>query len=155
MVIFFYFNLCGPMCSSLDFALSHIAISVTFWLIVQFCFYLHEFKYFLFCISSEQSEQNCWKPTVCMNFCCDFLSFVKQTATEDNPGWVALKDHTVQHLFQAPCVHKSCLLPSSVVYLFSFEPHRDVTYSIHRDSQYSFLPHWYVDEITRSQASHH
>uniref|UniRef100_A0A671XWK7 Decapping nuclease n=1 Tax=Sparus aurata TaxID=8175 RepID=A0A671XWK7_SPAAU len=76
----------------------------------------------------SQLIKNCWKPTVCMNFCCDFLSFVKQTATEDDPG---------------------------VVYLFSFEPHRDVTYSIHRDSQYSFLPHWYVDEITRSQLSPH
>ncbi|XP_041673299.1 decapping and exoribonuclease protein [Cheilinus undulatus] len=71
-----------------------------------------------------KNEQNCWKPTVCMNFCCDFLSFVKQTVTEDNP---------------------------SVVYLFCYEPHRDVTYSIHRDSQYSFLPQWYVEEITRSQ----
>ncbi|XP_045884839.1 decapping and exoribonuclease protein [Micropterus dolomieu] len=69
-----------------------------------------------------KNEHNCWKPTVCMNFCCDFLSFVKSVATEDNP---------------------------SVVYLFSFEPHRDVTYSIHKDSQYSFLPHWYVEEMSR------
>nr|XP_046270460.1 decapping and exoribonuclease protein [Scatophagus argus] len=68
-----------------------------------------------------RNEHNCWKPTVCMNFCCDFLSFVKATATEDNPG---------------------------VVYLFSYEPYRDVTYSVHRDSQYSFLPHWYVEEMT-------
>ncbi|CAJ1074982.1 decapping and exoribonuclease protein [Xyrichtys novacula] len=74
-----------------------------------------------------KNEQNCWKPTVCMNFCCDFLSFVKQTVTEDDP---------------------------SVVYLFSYEPHRDVTYSLHRDSQYSFLPQWYMEEITRSQDSH-
>ncbi|XP_060882821.1 decapping and exoribonuclease protein [Labrus mixtus] len=71
-----------------------------------------------------KNEHNCWKPTVCMNFCCDFLSFVKQTATEDNP---------------------------SVVYLFCYEPHRDVTFSIHRDSQYSFLPRWYLEGITRSQ----
>ncbi|XP_076020686.1 decapping and exoribonuclease protein [Genypterus blacodes] len=70
-----------------------------------------------------KNEYNCWKPTVCMNFCCDFLSFVRSLVTEDNP---------------------------SVVYLFSWEPHRDVTYSIHRDSQYSFLPHWYIEEITKS-----
>ncbi|XP_034751223.1 decapping and exoribonuclease protein isoform X1 [Etheostoma cragini] len=70
-----------------------------------------------------KNEHNCWKPTVCMNFCCDFLSFVKRIATEDNP---------------------------SVVYLFSWEPHRDVTYSVHRDSQYSFLPRWYVEEMTSS-----
>lgn len=38
--------------------------------------------------------------------------------------------------------------PSSVVYLFSYEPYRDVSYTIHRDSHYSFLPHWYVEEIT-------
>lgn len=74
-----------------------------------------------------KNEENCWKPTVCMNFCCDFLSFVKRVVTEDN--------------------HK-------VVYLFSWEPRRDVTYSIHRDSQYSFLPHWYIEEMTRSQHSH-
>ncbi|KAM9843227.1 decapping and exoribonuclease protein [Aulostomus maculatus] len=73
-----------------------------------------------------KNEHNCWKPTVCMNFCCDFLSFVKHVATEDHPG---------------------------VVYLFSWEPHRDVTYSVHRDSQYSFLPHWYVKEIASSPDS--
>lgn len=38
----------------------------------------------------------------------------------------------------------------SVVYLFSWEPHNDVTYSVHRDSRYSFLPDWYIKEITRS-----
>nr|XP_020475522.1 decapping and exoribonuclease protein [Monopterus albus]XP_020475523.1 decapping and exoribonuclease protein [Monopterus albus]XP_020475524.1 decapping and exoribonuclease protein [Monopterus albus]XP_020475525.1 decapping and exoribonuclease protein [Monopterus albus] len=75
-----------------------------------------------------KSEYNCWKPTVCMNFCSDFLSFVKHVATEDSP---------------------------SVVYLFSWQPHRDVTYSIHRDSKYSFLPHWYVKEMTSNQDSHH
>ncbi|KAM4598492.1 decapping and exoribonuclease protein [Polymixia lowei] len=68
-----------------------------------------------------KNEYNCWKPTVCMNFCCDFLSFVKSVVREDDP---------------------------SVVYLFSWEPQRDVTYSIHRDSQYSFLPHWYIEEMT-------
>ncbi|XP_037648216.1 decapping and exoribonuclease protein [Sebastes umbrosus] len=75
-----------------------------------------------------KSEQNCWKPTVCMNFCADFLSFVKRFATEDNPG---------------------------VVYLFSCEPHRDVTYSVHKDSEYTFLPKWYVDGMTSSQDSRH
>ncbi|KAF5891814.1 decapping and exoribonuclease protein, partial [Clarias magur] len=32
-----------------------------------------------------KNEQNCWKPTVCMNFCSDFLSFVKSVVKEDNP----------------------------------------------------------------------
>ncbi|XP_028268450.1 decapping and exoribonuclease protein [Parambassis ranga] len=73
-----------------------------------------------------KNEYNCWKPTVCMNFCCDFLSFVKRVVTEDS---------------------------KSVVYLFSWEPRRDVTYSVYRDSQYSFLPDWFVEEMS-SQDSH-
>ncbi|KAJ0058117.1 hypothetical protein NL108_007402, partial [Boleophthalmus pectinirostris] len=32
-----------------------------------------------------KGEYNCWKPTVCMNFCNDFLTFVKQVVCEDNP----------------------------------------------------------------------
>lgn len=75
-----------------------------------------------------KNEHNCWRPTVCMNFCSEFLSFVQRIATED------------------------C---HSVVYLFSWEPYRDVTYSIHRDSQYSFLPHWYIKEMSSIPDSHH
>uniref|UniRef100_A0A3P8SWZ4 Decapping nuclease n=1 Tax=Amphiprion percula TaxID=161767 RepID=A0A3P8SWZ4_AMPPE len=75
-----------------------------------------------------KNEYNCWRPTVCMNFCCDFLTFVKRTVTEDSP---------------------------SMVYLFSWEPHRDVTFSVHRDSQFSFLPRWYVEEMTRRPDSQH
>ncbi|XP_006791528.1 decapping and exoribonuclease protein [Neolamprologus brichardi] len=73
-----------------------------------------------------KNEYNCWKPTVCMNFCCDFLSFLKRVVTEDSPR---------------------------VVHLFSWDPYKDVTYSAHRDSQYCFLPHWYVEEMTRSEDS--
>lgn len=47
------------------------------------------------------------------------------------------------------------VVPSSVVYLFSCEPHRDVTYSVHKDSEYTFLPKWYVDGMTSSQDSRH
>lgn len=75
-----------------------------------------------------KSEPNCWKPTVCMNFCCDFLSFVKQVVTEDNP---------------------------SLVHLFCYEPYRDVTFTVHRDSQYSFLPQWYVEGIPRTKEPNH
>lgn len=75
-----------------------------------------------------KNEYNCWRPTVCMNFCCDFLTFVKRTVTEDSP---------------------------SVVYLFSWEPRRDVTFSVHRDSQFSFLPRWFVEEMSRRPDSHH
>uniref|UniRef100_A0A1A8JGC7 Decapping nuclease n=1 Tax=Nothobranchius kuhntae TaxID=321403 RepID=A0A1A8JGC7_NOTKU len=75
-----------------------------------------------------KNEPNCWKPTVCMNFTCDFLSFLKRIATEDNP---------------------------SVVYLVSWEPLKDVTYSVHRDSCFSFLPLWYVEAMGSCQDSHH
>ncbi|XP_046873311.1 decapping and exoribonuclease protein [Hypomesus transpacificus] len=70
-----------------------------------------------------KNENNCWKPTVCMNFCSDFLSFVKSVVREDNPR---------------------------VVYLFSRDPHKDVTFTIHRDLHYSFLPDWYVRELTKT-----
>lgn len=43
------------------------------------------------------------------------------------------------------------LLLFSVVYLFSYEPHGDVTFTVHRDSQYSFLPPWYVEELIGRQ----
>ncbi|XP_061879964.1 decapping and exoribonuclease protein-like isoform X1 [Entelurus aequoreus] len=69
---------------------------------------------------AEQCEGNFWKPNVCMNFCSKFLSFVKKVATEDDP---------------------------CVVYLFSREESSDVTYSVHRNSSYSFLPDWYVEEM--------
>lgn len=72
-----------------------------------------------------KGEYNCWKPTVCMNFCNNFLTFAKQVVSEDDP---------------------------SVVYLFSWEPQKDVTYTIHRDSQYCFLPKWFVEDMTRTQA---
>ncbi|TRY93049.1 hypothetical protein DNTS_025173 [Danionella cerebrum] len=68
-----------------------------------------------------KSEYETWKPTVCMNFCNDFLSFVKSVVREDNPG---------------------------LVYLFSWEPRREVCFSIHRDSAYSFLPDWYLHATT-------
>ncbi|XP_056437818.1 decapping and exoribonuclease protein [Gadus chalcogrammus] len=65
-----------------------------------------------------KNEYNCWKPTVCMNFCCEFLSFVRTVVREDSPR---------------------------VVHLFSWDPHQDVTYTVHRDSSYCFLPPWYVE----------
>lgn len=73
-----------------------------------------------------KNEYNCWRPTVCMNFCCEFLSFVRSVVREDNPR---------------------------VVYLFSWDPQNDVTFTIHRDSHYSFLPDWYVGELA-THSSH-
>ncbi|XP_026063236.1 decapping and exoribonuclease protein [Carassius auratus] len=75
-----------------------------------------------------KNEYNCWKPTVCMNFCNDFLSFVKSVVTEDNPR---------------------------VVYLFTWDPHRDVSFTVHRDSQYTFLPEWYIRDTSSPHSSQH
>lgn len=75
-----------------------------------------------------KNEFNCWKPTVCMNFCNDFLSFVKSVVKEDDPR---------------------------LVYLFTWDPHRDVTYAVHRDSQYTFLPEWYIKDMSSHPSSHH
>uniref|UniRef100_A0A9J8AZK7 Decapping nuclease n=1 Tax=Cyprinus carpio carpio TaxID=630221 RepID=A0A9J8AZK7_CYPCA len=70
------------------------------------------------------NEHNCWKPTACMYFCDEFLSFVKSVIKEEDPR---------------------------LVYLFTWDPHRDVTFTVHRDSQYQkvFLPEWYIKD-TRS-----
>lgn len=78
-----------------------------------------------------KNEHNCWRPTVCMNFCSDFLSFVKSVVKDDDDP--------------------------RLVYLFAWEPHRDVSYSVHRDSEYTFLPDWYVKEMTNHHApkKHH
>lgn len=75
-----------------------------------------------------KNEQNCWKPTVCMNFCNDFLSFVKSVVKEDDPR---------------------------LVYLLEWDPHRDVTYTVHRDSPFTFLPEWYVKDTRSHHSSHH
>ncbi|KAK0147402.1 Decapping and exoribonuclease protein [Merluccius polli] len=75
-----------------------------------------------------KNEYNCWKPTVCMNFCCEFLSFVRTVVREDNPR---------------------------VVHLFSWDPHQDVTYSVHRDTTYCFLPPWYVEGMASSSNPPH
>ncbi|XP_077474803.1 decapping and exoribonuclease protein-like [Stigmatopora argus] len=69
---------------------------------------------------TAEDKDNSWRPTVCMNFCSEFLSFVKRVVTEDNPN---------------------------VVYLFCRNPYGDVTYSVHRDSPHSFLPNWYQDKM--------
>uniref|UniRef100_A0A8C1UH91 Decapping nuclease n=1 Tax=Cyprinus carpio TaxID=7962 RepID=A0A8C1UH91_CYPCA len=60
----------------------------------------------------------------CMYFCDEFLSFVKSVIKEEDPR---------------------------LVYLFTWDPHRDVTFTVHRDSQSPkvFLPEWYIKD-TRS-----
>uniref|UniRef100_A0A3Q3E7W6 Decapping nuclease n=1 Tax=Hippocampus comes TaxID=109280 RepID=A0A3Q3E7W6_HIPCM len=68
-----------------------------------------------------QGEYLGWKPEVCMNFCSDFLSFVKRVVIEDDPH---------------------------VVYLFSRKALSDVTFTVHRNSSYSFLPDWYVTKMS-------
>ncbi|XP_051877775.1 decapping and exoribonuclease protein [Pristis pectinata] len=67
-----------------------------------------------------KNEWNCWKPAVCLNFCNAFLSFVKHVVTQDN--------------------HR-------MVTLFSWEPGKDISYSVHLDGAYTFVPDWYVRSI--------
>ncbi|XP_029441741.1 decapping and exoribonuclease protein [Rhinatrema bivittatum] len=71
-----------------------------------------------------RGDWNSWKPAVCMNFCSAFLSFVKKAATQDDP---------------------------QVVYLFSWEPGSDVSYSTPKDPALAFLPAWYVRSMTEPE----
>ncbi|XP_044275645.1 decapping and exoribonuclease protein [Varanus komodoensis] len=68
-----------------------------------------------------REDPHCWKPAVCMNFCAAFLAFVKQVVTEDNP---------------------------KLVHLFAWEPGRPVSFTVHRDSEHTFLPDWYVETLS-------
>ncbi|XP_060095066.1 decapping and exoribonuclease protein isoform X1 [Heteronotia binoei] len=68
-----------------------------------------------------REDPGCWKPAVCMNFCAAFLSFVKKVVTEDNP---------------------------KLVHLFAWEPGHPVSFTVHRDSEYTFLPDWYVEALS-------
>ncbi|XP_061159880.1 decapping and exoribonuclease protein-like, partial [Syngnathus typhle] len=68
-----------------------------------------------------QLKDLAWRPSVCLNFCSEFLSFVKRVVTRDDPR---------------------------VVYLFSRKARSDVTFTIHSDSIHSFLPEWYVTEMS-------
>ncbi|XP_061414474.1 decapping and exoribonuclease protein isoform X3 [Lethenteron reissneri] len=58
-------------------------------------------------------DQEAWNGSVCLNFVEAFLTFMKKVVTKDDP---------------------------KTVYLFSWEPGRDVTYSVHPDSELAFLP---------------
>ncbi|XP_033887321.3 decapping and exoribonuclease protein-like [Acipenser ruthenus] len=68
------------------------------------------------------ADSRSWKPTTCMEFINAFLSFIKSEVTQDDPG---------------------------VVYLFSWEPKDDVSYTVHRDPKYTFLHDWYVEGMTK------
>ncbi|XP_032823055.1 decapping and exoribonuclease protein [Petromyzon marinus] len=68
-------------------------------------------------------DQEAWNGSVCLNFVEAFLTFMKKVVTKDDP---------------------------KTVYLFSWEPGRDVTYSVHPDSELAFLPDWYVSEMVKS-----
>ncbi|XP_060696600.1 decapping and exoribonuclease protein [Hemiscyllium ocellatum] len=74
-----------------------------------------------------KNERNCWKPAVCLNFCNAFLSFVKKVVTHD--------DH-------------------QMVTLFSWEPGKDISYTVHTDRTYAFLPDWYVENMIVQKGEH-
>ncbi|XP_066472620.1 decapping and exoribonuclease protein isoform X1 [Tiliqua scincoides] len=68
-----------------------------------------------------REDPGCWKPAVCMNFCAAFLAFMKQVVTEDNP---------------------------KLVHLFSWEPGHPISFTVHQNSNYTFLPDWYVEALS-------
>ncbi|XP_073497926.1 decapping and exoribonuclease protein isoform X2 [Phyllobates terribilis] len=71
-----------------------------------------------------RGDRQSWDPAVCMNFCNAFLSYIKKVVTTDDPR---------------------------VVFVFSWEPGEDVTFTVEADSDQSVVPDWYVEAI--SQAS--
>ncbi|CAI5768107.1 Decapping nuclease [Podarcis lilfordi] len=73
-----------------------------------------------------REDPGCWKPAVCMNFCAAFLGFVKKVVTEDNP---------------------------KLVHLFAWEPGHPVSFTVHRDSEHTFLPDWYVEVLSNEKPS--
>ncbi|XP_068106431.1 decapping and exoribonuclease protein [Hyperolius riggenbachi] len=68
-----------------------------------------------------RGDKQSWDPAVCMNFCNAFLSHVKSVVTRDDPR---------------------------VVYLFSWEPGSDITFTVETDPAYLILPDWYVQALT-------
>ncbi|XP_026542689.1 decapping and exoribonuclease protein isoform X2 [Notechis scutatus] len=68
-----------------------------------------------------RDDPGCWKPAVCMNFCAAFLAFLKTVVTEDNP---------------------------KLVHLFAWNPGQPVSFTVHQDSHYCFLPDWYVEALS-------
>ncbi|XP_013412716.1 decapping and exoribonuclease protein isoform X2 [Lingula anatina] len=62
---------------------------------------------------------NPWDPAVCMNFCDQFLTFVKQVVLKDDP---------------------------KIVYMFKWYPRQDITWTEHpQDSKFTFLPSWFTN----------
>ncbi|XP_069800023.1 decapping and exoribonuclease protein-like isoform X2 [Dendropsophus ebraccatus] len=62
-----------------------------------------------------------WDPAVCMNFCNAFLSYIKEVVTRDDPR---------------------------VVYVFSWEPYKDITFTIEEVSDDPVIPDWYARELS-------
>ncbi|KAM4019566.1 decapping and exoribonuclease protein isoform 2-T2 [Anomaloglossus baeobatrachus] len=69
-----------------------------------------------------RGDRQSWDPAVCMNFCNAFLSHIKKVVITDDPR---------------------------VVYVFSWEPGKDVTFTVEPDSDQSVVPDWYVEAISQ------
>ncbi|XP_056396923.1 decapping and exoribonuclease protein-like isoform X1 [Hyla sarda] len=69
-----------------------------------------------------RSDKQSWDPATCMNFCNAFLSYMKKVVTTDDPR---------------------------VVYVFSWEPGQDVTYTVETNSDDPVVPDWYVRELSQ------
>lgn len=77
----------------------------------------------LLCIFQEH-----WSANVCMNFCNEFLEFVRRSILKSDPN-----------------IH----------YAFTYNAHNKmISVDLCEDLQRPLLPHWYVDKMTKVQESH-
>ncbi|XP_040298706.1 decapping and exoribonuclease protein [Bufo bufo] len=70
-----------------------------------------------------RGDRQSWDPAVCMNFCNAFLSHIKKVVTTDDPR---------------------------VVFVFSWEPGHDVTFTVEADSDHLVVPEWYVQVLSQN-----
>ncbi|XP_077980374.1 decapping and exoribonuclease protein-like [Glandiceps talaboti] len=75
----------------------------------------------------QKGERYAWNPSVCLNFCDEFLTFVKKVVKRDDP---------------------------QVVYLFEWNPTaKQVTFTVHEEPEHHFLRDWYMDNMTANNPS--
>ncbi|XP_075692533.1 decapping and exoribonuclease protein isoform X2 [Rhinoderma darwinii] len=69
-----------------------------------------------------RGDKQSWDPAVCMNFCNAFLNYIKKVVTTDDPR---------------------------VVYVFSWEPGQDITFTMEAESDKLVIPDWYVQALSQ------
>lgn len=75
---------------------------------------------------------------------------IQGTCRQQNMSNINLPVSYLEELLSFDC---SDVVLLRLVYLFAWDPHRDVSFTVHRDSQYNFLPEWYVKEMKSPHSS--